>query len=417
MCFNLFKKKKMNNILFLGAGASIPFYNPRLSTQYLTSVISNPNKWNNIVGRYTNIVGTSVNMINTQTILQVLNNIMQSHPNYNFEQIIEIYDKISSFNFDPRPNSKILHDILQYYNATAPSIINHVWDCVPFLFRQLITEEVADLHTNHKVATYNDLSQLQTNFVSSISNGQSINIFTLNYDEIILDSIQNLNFVSGFNYQGRFNINTYLSAPKTISFPHGHSRFSFDHEGILIHSDSQTANTYRLNKIGANDKTQTRYLTDSPYSYSFNTFISTGQLKEQTFDVNPYAIYYQKFASDCLKANKIYIIGYSFADAHFNRMLMNFLKISPINKIIVVDFLPNQISIVAEFMKADSLIQKIFSKLLITSIPMHRNGQDYLYFQEELNLNNYEFAEIYPQIFLYKNGYDNFLNQLNSINI
>ena len=143
----------MNNILILGAGASIPFYDPRLSTAHLTAIISDTNKWNNIVGRYTNIMGANTNMVNTQTVFQVLNNIRQAHPDYNFEQIIEIYDKISSFNFDPRLDSKILHDILRLYGATAPNIANHVWSCVPFLFRQLITEEVADLHATHKVAT------------------------------------------------------------------------------------------------------------------------------------------------------------------------------------------------------------------------------------------------------------------------
>ena len=409
--------KKMNNILILGAGASIPFYNPRLSTTHLTTVISDQNKWNNIVGRYTNIMGANVNMVSTQTVFQVLNSITQAHPNYNFEQIIEIYDKISSFNFDPRLNSKISHDILRLYGATAPNIANHVWDCVPFLFRQLITEEVADLHANYKVATYNNLSQLQTKFVSSISNRQSINIFTLNYDEIILDAIQNLNFVAGFNNQGRFDVSTFLAAAKTISFPHGHSRFSFDDDGILFHANSQTANTYRLNHIGANNRTQTRYLTDSSYAYSFNTFISTGQQKEPTFDVNPYSTYYQKFASDCLKANKIYVVGYSFSDPHFNRMLLNFLKISPSNKIVIVDLLQGQVSIVPEFMNQGSLIHKIFNQLGVTSLPMYPNARDYRYKQQEQDLNNNGFAEIYPQIVLYKNGYDNFLNQFNTINI
>jgi hypothetical protein len=407
----------MNNILILGAGASIPFYNPRLSTSHLSTVISEQNRWSNIVTRYTNIMGANVNMVNVQTVLQTLNRIIQAHPQYNFEQIIEIYDKISSFNFDPLPNSKILHDILLLYGATAPIVANHVWDCVPFLFRQIMAEEIANLHILHKVPTYNNLTQLHTNFVSSISNGQSLNIFTLNYDEIILDAIQNLNFTTGFDNQGRFNVNTFLLSPKTISFPHGHSRFSFDDDGILFHINSQTANAHRLNNIGAINRTQTRYLTDSSYSYSFNTFISTGQQKEPTFDVNPYATYYQKFASDCLRANKIYVIGYSFSDPHFNRMLLNFLRISPSNKIVIVDYLPNQISIVAEFMNQGSLIQKIFNQLGVTSIPMHRNAVDYLYLQEEQNLNNNGFAEIYPQIILYKNGYDNFLNQFNTINI
>jgi hypothetical protein len=347
----------------LGAGASIPFYNPQLSTQYITSIISDPNKWNNLVSRYKNIMGRNTNLVNTTHVLNMLNNFTQAHPNYGFEQFIEIFDKISSFNFHPVRNSKILHDILIMYGATAPIIANHTWDCVPFLFRQLITEEIENLHINHKVQNYNDLTNHQTDFVNSISNKQSLNIFTLNYDEIILDAIQNLNFETGFNNSGRFELNKFLTASKSISFPHGHSRFSFDNDGILYHQNSQAANNYRLNNISENNRSQTKYLTDSAYSYSFNTFISTGQHKEPTFDVNPYATYYQKFAYDCLRANKIYVVGYSFSDPHFNRMLQNFLKISNLNKIIIVDYLPYQINIVNEFINEGSLIQKLFSLL------------------------------------------------------
>lgn len=407
----------MNNILMLGAGASIPFYNPRLSTQHLTNVISNPNNWNNLVGRYTNIMGPNVNMVNTNTILQVLNSITKSHPNYNFEQIIEIYDKISSFNFHPVSNSKILHDILLFYGATAPNVANHVWDCVPFLFRQLITEEIENLHTNNKVPDYNNLTQLQTNFISSISSNQTLNIFTLNYDEIIFDAIHPLIFETGFNNVGRFELNRFLGSKNTISFPHGHSRFSFDDDGILYHANSHMANTYRLNNIATINRAQTRYLTDSSYSYSFNTFISTGQQKEPTFDVNPYATYYQKFASDCLKANRIYVAGYSFSDPHFNRMLLNFLKISDTNKIVFVDFMPNQVSIITEFMNQGSLIHEVFNQLGISSIPMQNNGLNYFYNLQEQDLNNNGYAEIYPQIVLYKNGYDNFLTEYHTMNI
>jgi len=414
---SIFKKKKMNIILMLGAGSSIPFYNPRLSTQHLTNVISNQVSWNDLVSRYTDIIGPNVNMVNTNTILQTLATIKKSHPNYNFEQIIEIYDKISSFNFHPVQNSKILHDILLFYGATAQNIANHVWDCVPFLFRQLITEEIENLHANNKVSNYNNISQLQTNFISSISNNQTLNIFTLNYDEIIFDAINPLNFETGFNNAGRFELHRFLGSNKTISFPHGHSRFSFDNDGILYHTNSHAANTYRLNNIATNNRTQTRYLTDSDYSYSFNTFLSTGQHKEPTFDVNPYATYYQKFASDCLQANRIYVAGYSFSDPHFNRMLINFLKISSTNKIVIVDFILNQVSIVTEFLKQDSIISKVFKLLGISSVPMQKNGTIYLYNQQEQNLNNIGYAEIYPQIILYKNGYEKFLAEYNTMMI
>ncbi|MBN9352252.1 MAG: SIR2 family protein [Chitinophagaceae bacterium] len=401
----------MNNILILGAGASIPFYDPVLSSERLKTVISDRCRWNDLVDRYRRAMNDeNVNMVNVPAIMCVLNRINNEHPNYNFEQIIEFIDKICSFNFNPGRDSKIFHDILFYYNAKPQNAADHVWTFVPFLFRQLIAEDVANLHANHKVGGYDDLTQLQTKFISSISNGQSINIFTLNYDEIIWDAIRNLDFVSGFGNEGRFDIKTFLSAKKTISFPHGHSRFSYDDHGILLHADSQKANDSRLGHIGDSDDVQTVCLIDGSYCYSFNTFISTGQQKEPTFDLNPYAAYYQKFASDCLKATKIYIVGYSFSDPHFNRMLLNFLAIARTNRIVIVDRILENICLAYEFMKHESLIQKIFDLFGISRIPMDNS-------QREDDLNRNGFAEITPQIILYKKGYDVFLYDFNKINL
>ena len=405
----------MKNILILGAGASRPFYQPELTTKHLTNVISNNGKWRDIVRKYTKKMGVNHSMVNTKVVLQVLQKI--KHQNYNFEQIIEICDKISSFNINNPPKSKILHDILLYYGAKAPNSSNHVWDWVPFLFRQIIAEEIADLHQNHKVEAYCSLTNLQTQFISSISEGKSINIYTLNYDEIILDAIQNLGFTTGFENQGRFCVNTFLSADRTISFLHGHSRFSFDDDDIMYHATSQEANKHRLDKlpagnnIKAHDQTRTKHFIDSSYSYAFNTFISTGQQKESTFDINPYSVYYQKFACDCLKANKIYVIGYSFSDLHINRIISNFLKISPCKKIVIVDFLSNPVHIVHDFKRPGSFIQKTFNIFGINGVATCNNGQDYFYRKKEQDLNNIGFAEIYPRIFLHKNGYETFLNK------
>lgn len=410
MCLNLFKKK--TSVLILGAGASIPFFDPRLSSQSIKNFISDPVKWQDIVNRYSAIMGPNVNMVSVREVLNVLNSIIHHHPDYNFEQIIEIYDKISSFNFHPTLNSKIFHDILLHYGARAPAIANHVWDCVPFLFRQLICEEIDNLNINHRSNNYNALNTQQERFVKSISNGKCFNIFTLNYDEIILDAIQNLNFETGFN-NTRFDLNLFLKSERTISFPHGHTRFSYDDDGILYHPNCTVANAYRLQHISSHDRTQTKYLSNSTYSYSFNTFISTGQQKEPTFDSNPYSIYYQKFASDCLIAHKIYIVGYSFSDSHFNRLLMNYLRINPKNKLFIIDYINGNVNVLNDYLNEDSLIHKIFS-LLGASIQLDLNGV-YVHQNKELELNTKGHSEIYPQIYFYKNGYDRFLNEFQNI--
>lgn len=41
----------MQTIIF-GAGASVPYFNPRLSTSYLTSKVSDFNEWDRVMKKY-----------------------------------------------------------------------------------------------------------------------------------------------------------------------------------------------------------------------------------------------------------------------------------------------------------------------------------------------------------------------------
>ncbi len=407
----------MSCIIILGAGASIPFYSPKLTTDYLTKVVLDTTKWNDIVIRYNNSIPAHATGVDVSVVQQVFHNVSTAHRDYNFEQILEIVDKISSFSIDPYSDSKVLHGILQYYKAQVSVSSEHAWDCVPFLARQIIAEEVSSLHMTCKSYDYTRLTQLQEQFLASICDEGAVNIFTLNYDEIIFDAVAKLGFQLGFDSNDRFDIRSFIAADRSISFPHGHSRFSYDDYGMLYHHGSEDANKYRLSHIGLSNMSETKYLTDSAYSYSFNTFISTGQQKEPTFDVNPFAAYYQKFASDCLKSNKIIVVGYSFSDSHFNRMLLNYLSISSSNKVIIIDYIPQAIDIQAEFVTSGSFINRMFNQLGVNSIPMDGLTHKYKYYQAEHELNMDGYAEILPQIVLYKKGYDAYLNEFNSIKV
>lgn len=95
-------------------------------------------------------------------------------------------------------------------------------------------------------------------------------------------------------------------------------------------------------------------------------------------------------------------------------MLLNFFEkfLSPSNKIVIVDFVQGQVSILKEFMSQGGLIQKIFNQLELLRFLMDRTGQFYRYQQQEQDLNHNGYAEIYPQIVLYKTVWQ-FLNQFN----
>ena len=391
----------------MGAGASIPFFTTRLTTSYLTNEIQREANWAPLVTRYTNIM-RNVNVVRVNQIMDALGRIRQINGSLNFEQIIEIVDKISSFNFNPLPESKILHNILHYFGA-LPDRTN-VWDSVPFLFRQLICELIVQLEENPTLV-YNNLIDLQRGFIQRISENGGLNIFSLNYDEIIYDSVEGLDFTNGFVDQ-RFNLNTYRLASNVISFPHGHVRFSEDDLGVIYYPHGAIANQERFRNIGRSDLRRTVYLNDTPYSYSFNTFIVTGQSKESTFDKNPYSLYYQRFAHDTLRASDIYIIGYSFSDAHFNRMLLNYLTISDYNKLYVVDYFPGLVDVPDEFMSPNSLVNRMLTGLNVNSIELIPNNNQYVHHDLVRDLNTNGYGYIMPQVWFYKKGYDSFLNEL-----
>jgi len=405
-------------IIFLGAGASIPFYNPRLSTKYITDAIKDKDKWSEIVSRYTSLMGPS-NIIQVDAVVETIESICKLFPNVNFEQIIEFLDKLTSYSFDPTSDTTTFHILLRFFKVHYPSIGFHTWDNVPFLVRQLISEVILDLQTNHKSSDYDTYIQLFQDFLKNVSKDSELNIVTLNYDDTIYQATHGLGFKDGF-INGRFDFKEYIGANKVLSFPHGHIRFTLDGEGILYNPNSLEASYLRLKNIASHSREKTEYLISSSFAYNFNTFIATGQQKDSTFDINPYAAYFQKFAHDGLVSDTVYIIGYSFSDPHFNRMLLNFLSIKQTNKIIIVDYLDRDIDLMNEMsdgsgmIDTDNFIYRLWRYLKDTS-PLSFSGDKYEFQSGVDNLNSTGFGEIFERIFLYKKGFDSFLQEYNAL--
>src|SRR5690606_2729418 len=110
-------------------------------------------------------------------------------------------------------------------------------------------------------------------------------------------------------------------------------------------------------EVQARDKSQLPnpyfYLTESPnfpvnsYEYStkqsergktiFLSNIITGYQKTQRSIFAPFKQMLSAFDKDCLSANNIYIIGYSFNDEHVNACLRTAIEYNKKMKIIIVD--------------------------------------------------------------------------------
>ncbi len=122
-------------------------------------------------------------------------------------------------------------------------------------------------------------------------------------------------------------------------------------------------------------------------------------------------------AVDLYKSNTVYIIGYSFGDDHINRLLRSFIKRNNENRVIIVDFNPDQIDMTDTSNSDNSIIHKIHyylgtDWLLTYSVGMVLMADNP---QEIDNINTGGYGQLFPQVYYYKWGYEYFLGHFAEI--
>ena len=237
-------------------------------------------------------------------------------------------------------------------------------------------------------------------------------MYTFNYDDVLPQTVLagNIPLETGF-ISGRFDSTKFLKAPSVLAFPHGHARWVQDSDGIREFASVSEANCWRLSHLNDSGNEETIYINDEPWSYDFNTFLTTGQDKESSFNRNPYCAYYQRLAQDLTEADRVVVVGYSFRDPHIDRLLLNFLRLQESNKVLVVDYWKSNIDIVEEFASHTGFLKRVLETHNVGSIPLSKGSTSYSYqYQDQLdetNKNGYGF--LCPQIWIDKRGYDKFL--------
>ena len=131
----------------------------------------------------------------------------------------------------------------------------------------------------------------------------------------------------------------------------------------------------------------------------------------------PYAICYQRLAVDLFRSDRIYVIGYSFGDEHVNRLLRSFIELNPDNRIYVVDYYPDQITMVDEHHHLGNMILKIHYYLGTNWQVMYTPGEGTSPAnpKEVDNLNTRGYGELFDQVIFYKKGYESFLNEFGNV--
>ena len=407
----------MVTILF-GAGASFPFYKNHLSTQYLTQQVKLEDNWRNMLEVYSQYNVNGYDIPDIDSVISLLKSPVCSC--LNFEQLAEIIDKISSLGYDAIPCNNVFNRIAAYLKMHYPHSSQSQY--IPFMFREIIANAILYSEENERVSDYDSLQKLQQDFLRSISdNNEKVSVVSLNYDDCIPSSIDQLEcFEYCFDYnQGIFknmlDIKKFFAECKVIYFPHGHLRFIFNEkENVSYEADIQMAENQRWRGI---HNQGTLVVTKTPFCYDFNTFITTGMTKDNALNNMPYAIYYQRLAVDFFSSELVILVGYSFNDPHFNRLLKSFLHKNETNKVLIVTKYSDRITLTDEYKDENNLITKInfvFGPewgIFVTStggiLPANKDGVK--------KINEEGFGEIFKRVFLYKNGYEEFLKEQDKI--
>ena len=423
------QKNMLQQTIIFGAGASVPFFNPRLSTKYLTDKVKDWKEWERVIAKYRQYNKDSVIATPSQ-VISVIDRILCYKPDAHFEQIAEIIDKISSFGFDSSPHANMMNLQLKVFldlgfsinNATG--IFGPEWRDVPFLLREIIAEAILELEINYKASNYDELLNLQRDFIGTVSSlSDTISVLSFNYDDCVLDSLFGLGFEKGFElkdqyYLRQLNPGIFLKAKKVAYFPHGHVKFQFtDNENVTFWGDSIEANKQRWEGINDTMLGSTLSVLNAKYAYNFNTFITTGQTKDDSLNHMPYSVYYQRLASDLAMSNIVYLVGYSFGDDHINRLLQSFLKTEPNNKVYVVDYYEQPITLTNEYETDSNILNRIHIVLGTTwQLRVDSNGQKIPFDQSAVNLiNSKGYGKVFDQVVFYKKGYDAFLHEFKEV--
>lgn len=414
----------MTTILF-GSGATVPFFEPNLTTSYLTKQTLNLEKWENVVGEYRR--HTSYPIVNASEIVDVLCRLSDFLKNLgresNFEVLAEIIDKISSLGFDSLPGHNIINTLLAFIVKEYSFSFGTEWMDVPFLFREIIVQSILELEQNGKAKNYEILCKKLHDFIEWITkSGKRVSLVSLNYDNVLFDSIKGLGFNHCFdcvphagNMDG-FDYFQFHENDKVIYFPHGHTRFkrnSFD--AIQYFDNPEEAEKQRWAGVGNNTVDSSLTLLSSTFSYNFNTFVTTGQTKDAALNLSPYDAYYQRLSKDLLDSECVYIIGYSFGDEHINRLLHSYLYSNPFGHIIIIDFITEDVKVIDDVLNGNGLIRKLYDifkpKIILPNTPDYSDYQ----FYEYRDINSQGYGKLWERLTLYKKGIVFFLNEYKDV--
>lgn len=211
--------------------------------------------------------------------------------------------------------------------------VDYFFENVYRLFVNIIIQEIESYEQNCLNETFNPLNENLKQFISGFSNNRIVRAYTLNYDRII-PKVSGIDFFEGFdpnnNGISKYNNHKVLTNYKTNCFYslHGSIHYEQDWPGHVKFESEKGIYNFGSSSSDGNDQESRKLI---------NSNIITGLNKSSRIMQNPFSQFYHTFYADCLKADTIYIFGYSFSDIHINKAIMEGLQVNANQKILIVD--------------------------------------------------------------------------------
>ncbi|MFA5168351.1 MAG: hypothetical protein WC530_07465 [Candidatus Omnitrophota bacterium] len=328
------------NILYIiGAGGSAEFLqdhnNAFLTTKILTDSLADKESWVKTLS----LIKRSCNSSFRDFDLSIDDFwAIQKIFNANFDAAYENNQRLSKITNNFETQIAYLDFIVEYCkNVKSPRIAkfhpaNHckvqfgdkscekLCDCAELRMLPVWAREVIHQRINDFAIKDEAINILTAYFAKELDENSSVNIYSLNYDTLLVSALRNLSFLTGFDDKGVFDKVNFLNARHAIAFLHGHQNFYASTNAIQMASDFDTAFGLRAKAFWTNDH---QTITQKIKSPSFVTGIN----KEKELQVDVYRFYYAKFINDALKADEVCCIGYGCQDDHVNSIIRLFFDL------------------------------------------------------------------------------------------
>lgn len=328
-------KKKI--LLITGAGASLGFGMP--STNDIDDLFD---KWS---AEICTVEGSSLSLYSY--LKKEMNHFYASlsiKRNINFEDMLYMAMQLASLGRNYSPNAlnafinlKELPELCQFSRPVSheqigfafSNMVRHLTDKLVKHFREkclLVQREYQDDFSVFKI------------FLHNLANDFELGVVTLNYDDVVLQAMNNLN--TGFSLSGDFDPHRIIVSDKWNFCYHLHGSVHFDMVGSRIDMHQIKWNEDLGSKFQQNSGGRNPQSTKEDIDVITSTIIAGYNKKNQIYRY-PFSLYYADFVRKANEADGFIFAGYGFPDIHLNEAINESLKINRKRPVVIIDYADN----------------------------------------------------------------------------